>query len=343
MTNPFAEDEEADNPFAGPSDSVTSSPFSAAPPPAASPPSYSEPEPIPHQAPAAAAATPGTKVGPIALTLGPGDYRDPVTGMVLTKAQMDQRERELAKRETEIAGFETQVSNGTFVRSKEKNFPPYFHWWSWHPDRDLAEAIAPAVKKLFWLFLGCTAVYAWNVIGCLSLLNPDAAQNIRSPATHIVLSLVFFIVLCPLSFELAFFTLYKAIERAKAIKFFCGLFVYVVWCGVLVFNLIGIKSGGSVGFIVMIDVFGGNSAVGVIALIFCILGSAVAAAQVYSILWLVRYYRANGLAEKAIGEGATLAAQYARDHPEQAIAAAGYAQEHPDQAMAVAGYAASGA
>jgi hypothetical protein len=321
MSNPFADDDAADNPFtASPAPDPT--PDFSTPPPT---PPHSAPPPDPSPPPSRpAASSPLSDLSNISLKLGAGDYRDPVTGMVLSKAQMDQRESELAKREAEISKYEQQVASGTFVPRKEKNFPPYLNWWAWHPDRDLPVNIAPSMKKLRLIFLGVTLVYVINVIGCFALMSPGASEKVRSPATHIVLSLVFLIVLCPLSFELAFFGLYKAVQRGKGLKFFVSLFWYVVWFAFLCFNVVGLIDTGSVGFMIMFQVFGGSTGAGVVALIFCICGSGIAVLLAIFGIWLVRYYRTNGLSKKAMMEGATIAADYAKDHPDQAVAVVNY-------------------
>jgi hypothetical protein len=335
MSNPFADDEEVDNPFAADDPPQTS--FHPDPPsqhdaPAAA--AFSAPAPAPSKSPSLAPSLPPA-IGGLSLSVGPGDFRDPVTGMVITKAQMDQRERELAKREAEISGFETQVANGTFVRSKEKNFPPYLHWWSWHPDRDLPADLVAPMKRLRWLFLGCVGALFINAIGCLTLLD----GVISSPGTSVILSLVYLIVLSPLSFELAFFPLYKALARAKAIKFFTSLFMFLVWFGFLAFCLIGVIGTGGCGFWLMFTVFGKSTTTGVIALLFCIVGTPIAVLMAMSLIWLFRYYKTNGLAEKAMQEGANAAANYAKEHPEQAMDAAKFAAANPDAAAAIAGVA----
>lgn len=241
---------------------------------------------------------------------------------------MDQRERALAEREAHLAELERQVANGTYVRPTEKNFPPWLHWWSWHPDRDLHADLVGPMKKLRWLFIALTGLYALNVIGCLSMLAVD--EVLESFSVTIVLSLVFLFALCPLSFEFVFFVLYKAMKTGRAIKFIIGMVMYCIWWAVLVFNIIGISVGGSCGFIVMGGAMDQNAGVGTIALIFCIGACAAAALMVWAFIWLWRYYRANGIAAKAAQEGAQMAVEYAREHPDQARDAMGFAASNSD-------------
>ncbi|OHT05786.1 hypothetical protein TRFO_26382 [Tritrichomonas foetus] len=133
----------------------------------------------------------------------------------------------------------------------------------------------------------------------------------------IILSSIFLIVFCPISFEISFFVLYKSLKNGKALRFFCFMLTYFIWFGILAFNLIGINNGGSVGFIQMINLFTGSTGVAVIALIFCILGCCDAAAMVWTFIQLIRYYKTNGIDKKAFKEGSTFAANYAKDHKEE--------------------------
>jgi hypothetical protein len=236
---------------------------------------------------------------------------------------MDRREEDLRRREAELANLEEQVRTGTYQRQSEKNFPPYLHWWSWHPERDLPADALDLMKRLRMLFASLFIVYLINNVGALAVLFAPKKEGSDgfggSAAVRIVLSIVFTFVLVPLSFELAFFPIYKALTRARAISFFAGMAVTVIWFAVLVFNLIGIPSSGSVGFIMMIDAFGINTAVGVIALLFCIAGVLVAVGFAFGFIALVKYYKQNGLVEKAKREGATMAVDYAKEHPDQAL------------------------
>lgn len=240
------------------------------------------------------------------------DYRDPVTGIIVTEKQLEERELALAKREAELSELEQQLADGTYVKPKpEKNFPPLIHLWAWHPDRDLPPDLVTPMKRLLWIFMAAVVVYFVNWIGCLSCLAKGAAERVDSPATKIVVSSIFLFVFCPLAFHLAFFAIYKAMKKRKALKFFCGMIAYAVWFIALVFNVIGIKGGGNVGLITMIDVFSGNAVVGVISLIFTLLGTCELVAMAWSFIWLIKYYKTNGLKGKAIQEGFGIAADNA--------------------------------
>jgi hypothetical protein len=235
---------------------------------------------------------------------------------------MDHREDELRKREAHLADLEEQVRMGTYQRPREKNFPPYLHWWAWHPERDLPADALPLMRRLRVIFMSVFFVYLVNVVGCLGVLfaPTDDGKEFEGNATmSLVLAIVYCFVLVPLSFELAFFPMYRALLRGSALRFFCGMAVYIVWFLVLAFTLVGVESLGSVGFITMTWAFGANTAVAVIALIFCIAGCIVAVLMVLAQIALVQYYRANGLVAKAQQEGVQLAVEYAKEHPDQAL------------------------
>jgi hypothetical protein len=253
-----------------------------------------------------------------------------VTGLFHTKKDMDRRERELAAREQELAGLEEQVRSGTY--KPKKNFPPFLGWWAWHPAKDLPEDVQPGMRKLRWLFIGITIAYAWNLIGTLSLFSckdKDGHHLVESIAVTIVLAVFFLVVLSTFSFEFIFFYFYKAFKGGRAIRFFVALVLHAIWFLVLVFNIVGIVEGGSVGIWLMSKAFdAGCTGVGVIGVIFAILAVPMAVAMLFAFRWLWRYYRQKGLAGKAKEEAAGMAVDYAKEHPDQAVAVARVAADH---------------
>jgi len=78
----------------------------------------------------------------------------------------------------------------------------------------------------------------------------------------------------------------------------------------------------------MIDIFTAteNKWVGVVALIFSIMGALTCVGMVFNFIKFVKYYKSEGLDRKAIAEAGQAAAQYAKDHPDQAreVATAAY-------------------
>jgi hypothetical protein len=322
MTNPFDVDDD-DNPFAGGdpiAPAISAPPPSPAPAPSPLPAAPSEPAPFNPFGTGASSAAPepiAPPPAPASTRSAQGGYRD-ATGHFHSFADMDHREDELRKREAHLADLEEQIRNGTYERSREKNFPPYLHWWAWHPERDLPPDALVLMKRLRVLFMSLFLVYIVNVVGCAADLIGGESRD-YSPTMSLVLSIVYAFVLVPLSFELSFFPMYRGILRGAALRFFCGMGVYVVWFLVLAFTVIGVGGLGSVGFIVMSEMFGDSGALGVIGLIFCILGCIAGVDMVLGIIALVRYYRANGLVAKAKQEGTALAIDYAKEHPDQAL------------------------
>lgn len=316
MANPFDETvDESYNPFAGGYDEPSPAPAQPAPAPA----TYSEPAPEakPHRGGFGGAVT-----GAIASATN-AKFTDPVTGMPVTESQVEARERQLAERERQIAEKEDAMRNGTLQpAATRKNFPPLLKWWEYHPDEDIPEHGRKMAKITFWLFVATGLVYLVNAIGCLACLGSKGAAN-TSVGLLIGLSIVYLLAFWPLSFEICYFVLYDALRRSKGMKFICGLAMYCIWWIMLVFNVIGIQDGGAVGFIIMINLFGGGaSGVGAIACIFSILGllDAVALAWMF-VLWC-RWYKKEGLSRKAFTEAAEYAAEQARENPDAVAAVA---------------------
>ncbi|OHS99386.1 hypothetical protein TRFO_34155 [Tritrichomonas foetus] len=254
-----------------------------------------------------------------AITGNKSDYVDPVSGIPISEADLDAREAALNKREAEIQSKESALANGTIVRTENpKNFPPKLNWWRYRPDEDLPESARKLCKFIFYIYLATGIVYLVNVIGCLCCLNSGAAKVTSSPATKIVLSVIYLVIFWPLSFEISYFVLYNSLAGGKAVKFFCFMLTYFIWFGMLVVCAVGLDDGGSVGFIQMINLFSAESGkfVAVIALIFCILACLDAAAMAYTFILLIRYYKKEGLQKKAFSEASTYAAQKAKENPD---------------------------
>lgn len=315
MANPFDETvDESYNPFAGGYTETTPSPL---PQVAPAPTSYSPP---PESKPSQSF---GSSVTSAIASASNAKFTDPVTGMPITEAQVEARERQLAERERQIAEKENALQSGTLtVEQTRKNFPPLLKWWEYHPDDDIPEHGRKMAKWTFYLFCATGIVYLVNLIGCLACLGSQSAAK-TSVGLLIGLSVVYFIVFWPLSFEICYFVLYDALRRAKGMKFICGLAMYVIWWLILVFNVIGMKDGGAVGIIIMINLFsGGKGAIGAIACVFTILAIVDCAALGWMFILWCRWYKREGLSQKAFSEAAQYAAERAKDNPDALMAVA---------------------
>lgn len=269
------------------------------------------------------------------------DFVDPITGAPISQSDLDKRESILRQREQAILEKEEAVQNGTIERAANpKNFPPFIRLWAYHPDEDLPENSRKMAKLIFYVFGATGIVYLVNFIGCLCCLNHGAAQRVSSPATKIVLSIIFLFVFFPISYEVSYFVLYRALQQQKAMRFFCFLFTYAVWILILAFNAIGLDEGGSVGFIQMIDLFSAESGkfVAFIALIFSVLACACIAAMIYTYILAIKFYKSQGLSQKAFSEASQYAANKARENPDAIMEVA---RDNPDLVYGAAATAAN--
>jgi uncharacterized membrane protein len=69
--------------------------------------------------------------------------------------------------------------------------------------------------------------------------------------------------------------------------------------------------------IVMINAFSKSGIVGIIALVFCVIGIGIGVLMVLSCIWLIRYYKRSGLKAKALMEGAQIATEYAKENQDE--------------------------
>jgi len=257
-------------------------------------------------------------------------YRDPVTGMTISAADLDRREAELARREANIASKEQAIANGTYKPPESrKNFPPVIKMWEYYPEQDLPETSLSIMNIMKWLFYACGLDLLVNFVCAIFTLIPGPADAVDSPASMIVLAGIYFFVFWLLSYEICFFVIYRALRDGKALRFFCGLFVYILWMGFMTFLAVGISDTGAVGMIVTFDIFSKakkSKWVGVVSLIFSIMTILTILGMVYNFIHWVKFYKAEGLTTKALKEGASMAANYAKEHPDEAkqVATAAY-------------------
>ncbi|KAH0787904.1 secretory carrier-associated membrane protein 1 [Histomonas meleagridis] len=236
-------------------------------------------------------------------------FVDPITGIPISEEDLSNREAELARREQEIEKLEQQLRDGT-ISSRPKNIPPFFPLWSYYPDDDLPSSKVKIAKQIFIIYCICGVVYLINLIGAISCFDSDTSKHTTSPATKLVLSIIYLFVFVPLSFECSYFVLYDSLISGKGLRFFWFMVTYFIWFAVLVINLIGLDGGGSVGFIQMVNLFGSKTkAAAIFGLFFCLLGIAEAAGMVYTFIKLIKIYKSEGLMGKALDDASTLAMQ----------------------------------
>jgi hypothetical protein len=336
MSNPFDPVDEGYNPFAGGyADDAPPAPAPVAPPPAASSP-FRDPDPAPSPAPSSAPAP--SKPG-IRSALTGDKFVDPVTGVPISERDIIAREEALARRERDISTMEDQVRSGTYVApTTRNNFPPFLKWWAYYPNEDLPENARSDAKLLFWAYTAGFIPYAINVIGALGVQFTSGAGTAADTSTGMLLALsIFFLVVWQLlGYECFYFLYYKALIQGKGLKFICSLVTFVIWWGMLVFNVIGVKDGGSVGIMIVADLQGKFNGCFTIGLIFVLVGLADAAALAYLFVRLVQFYRREGLSKKAFAEAGQFAAEQAAANRETLV---GVAMEHPE---VVSNIAASG-
>lgn len=275
-------------------------------------------------------------------------YKDSVTGIKLTDAELTAREEALRKKEEKIAAREKQIeearANGTLssLNPFPKNFPILLKFYKYYPDDDLTEDCRPLMKKMYWLSYGAGLVLGLNALMSLFCLAPGVSAKLTSVATSLVFSWFFFIVLYPVLLETCIMPLYNSMKDFKGIKFFGYLCMSFLFLAFFVYIAVGLGDYGSFGFMIAIDILGAekNTWVGVICLIFAIIATIFVVA--WGWMWWVSvvFFRKTDFKSAALREAAGYAADYAKDHKEDIAKAA---VEHPDVVVAGAQYAAANA
>jgi hypothetical protein len=185
--------------------------------------------------------------------------------------------------------------------------------------------------------LGYGVAMLINLIGALSILG--AGDAVGSPGMTIALSVVWFIVVYPLSYECVYFTFYNSLITGKAVKYICSMVMLGIWWGFLVFVLIGIAGG--VGLIAMINCYSkGHPGQGTISLFFCLAGAADAAGLVWAFFQMMKFYKAEGLRGRALAEVSHFAAERAYENRDVLAQAA---RDNPELTTSLATSAASSA
>ena len=273
--------------------------------------------------------------------------KDTVTGLRLSEADIRKREEILADREKRIADRERQVedarANGTLdeLNKHKRNFPIILKMYKYYPDEFIAEDARPLLKKVMLsTYIGCILLIINALTTVFCLLPGPNSVNESSKAAPILFSFLYLVVVYPLSLELCLMPLYNSIKDGKALKFIGFLFSYGVLFLFFIYLAVGLGDYGSVGWIISIQLFSAekNKWVAAIALIFSI--AATAFVCLLGWFWIIafRYYKANDIKSKALGEAAVAAGNYANEHKDEIAQAA---RDNPELAMQAANIAAT--
>lgn len=263
------------------------------------------------------------------------------SALKITEEDIARKEALLEKKEREISEMEHKVEearrNGTFdqLQYHPKNFPfSFLKIWSYYPEDDIPEETFQLLNKVKWAIFLADLATLINFVSCIIAMG----SNIESPTANLVFSIAYGILLILGSIEYVFFGLYKALNLGTGTKFFGFLFLYGVFLLIHAYMTIGAGGyfTGSTGYIKMADIFEGSSVPGIFSLIYSILDTLACVGMGFTWFWCVRYYRSEGLVEKAKREAGKMALDYAVYHKEVIIEAA---KENPDLVKKGAEYA----
>lgn len=323
MSNPFETIDDSYNPF----EETT-----PAPPPTPPAPQQTTYTPPPEPAPEKKPEKKANSNAPIFGNLGGGVIKDPNTGLTLSEKDLEERERALAEKEQKIADRERQIeeakANGTYdqLNTHKRNFPKFLNWYKYYPEEDIPEDARQMVKFHEWLQYGFAILTALNFFGCICSLG--TGSSVASPASSIFFSLMYMLVLVPVFLDIVFITLYNSLRDQKGLKYVGFLAAFGIQALFVLFLAIAFMDYGSIGWMVSIDILGGEKGkwVGGYGIVWSIIATAFTGLICWMWYKAFIYYRSGSLKAKSFGEAASMAANYAREHPDQVAAAAAHSQ-----------------
>ncbi|EAY14139.1 hypothetical protein TVAG_351870 [Trichomonas vaginalis G3] len=268
-------------------------------------------------------------------------YKDTTMGITISESELAAKEEALARREEKIAQREREIelarANGNLesLNPHKRNFPMILKIYKYYPEEELPNDAVKMVQLLKWTMYTFTFIMFLNALISFLSLTPCASEEIKSPAASIVFACVYF-AFGPLVFtEICLMLLYDSLKNKKGARYFFSIitiFLYLAFC---IYVIVGLSDYGSFGYIISINLLRApkNKWVGIVALIFSILGTLHCVFLGWVWWMIVVYFKRNKISELAAREAAGYAANYAVDHKTELLQAA---KDHPDVAVSVA-------
>jgi len=253
------------------------------------------------------------------------------------EAALEARERQIREREDAIATAKA-TGDMSSINPRPFNFPYYFNWYKYYPEHDIDEGARPLLERVKMVHYAGAGILAYNFLVCLLCLSKSVAAKLTSPATLIVLSLIYVLLVAPVSFDIVFMVFYNALKEDKALKYYGFLLTYGIYFLFFGFLAIGTSifgTVGSVGWINTLNIMSGTGTglVTTLGFVFCIVSSLFT--FVVGLTWIqcLNFRSSEAYKKKAMGEFAGVAATFANDNKDEI---AHIARENPDLVLGAA-------
>lgn len=210
----------------------------------------------------------------------------------LEKLQQDleDRSRRLAEEEERLRGSTSQSSNN--------NFPPFPRCCPIKPcfyqaiDVEIPERCRSIVRLAFILWMAYGATLFVNIFGTLSYMITRKSADESGPLFFV--SIVYFLLLVPLSYILWFRPLYKGCRNNSSFHFIMFFIVFSAQIIILIIQVLGIKLLGSCGWMVSIIAHDYNIGIMVFMMIIAVALSLELAGSIYIMIKVNIYFRSSG-------------------------------------------------
>jgi len=236
-------------------------------------------------------------------------------GLRRKEQELKRREEDLARKEGNMISKEEELEK---IAPKAKNWPRCRPIIYHNIEEEIPQDDKPLVKRAYYLWFFTVWCFFWNFFTILA----DLIVNANGGAVaSLILSIVYFIFLVPLSF-LFYRLLYNATRKRKSLSWL--LFMIIKWIEFLLYGwmALGISGWGGGGIFLMISLFQANK---VVVGIFSVICFAFWVLDILGHVYLfiharIRYKRAGGL-NKAKEQATTVAGKTLAENPEFAKSA----------------------
>ncbi|KAM3285176.1 hypothetical protein CQW23_04529 [Capsicum baccatum] len=226
---------------------------------------------------------------------------DSASDLKKKEKELQAKENELRRREQDLKMREDAAARAGIV-VEEKNWPPFFPIIH----HDIGNEIPIHLQKLqyvaFTTFLGLFACLLWNIVACTTAWIKEGDVKIW------FLSLIYFISGVPGAYFMWYRPLYRAFRTEGAMKFAWFFLFYLVHIGFCIFAAVAppivFRGKSLTGILPAIDLIGKNVLVG----IFYFIGFGLFCLESLLSIWVIQqvymYFRGSGKAAQMKQEAA---------------------------------------
>jgi secretory carrier-associated membrane protein len=226
------------------------------------------------------------------------DTRVSVADLEKRQRELDAKARDIERREQEQTERLRQQSQST--TSNGKNWPPLPNCCPMRPcfrqyfETDFQPGQRTLIKRIYYAWLLHFIVWFLNIWGTLAYFIGSAGDTRRYAGISFGSSILFFILMVPLSLYFWYRRAYQALKNDSSINYFVFFIISIVMIGICFVQCLGVDSLPSCGWINAFVVINTDLGVGITMIVIAILFTLLGIVDVILLILVLRFYRSSG-------------------------------------------------